>query len=233
MSNRRHNGFYCVNDGLELWFKFRDEKYISNIKTIAEFSERLMDMRDSIYITQRIKKIYGEDWNENSVKFHNEQQYHDDLVAIINSQHFRELQDAKRKAELSEPFKMEDEVFELQNKDITIALNEYELSKIGSEMHICVGGYGNDVRNRGCRIAYIKHNDKYMACLELRVNSNKKETTYTLHQAKLKYNKIVGTNEKYYKIVSDWCEANDIKIITDDMRQRFNNNQKQIIEGGF
>ena len=233
MSNRRYNGFYRANDGLDLWFKFRDEKYISNIKTIEEFTQKLRDMRDSIYVIQRIRAVYGQDWSEDSVKFHNERQFHDDLVAIMNSQHFKELQDAQRKAELSEPFKMEDEVFKLQNKDITIALNEYELSKIGSEMHICVGGYGYDVRNRGCRIAYIKHDDRYMACLELRVVSNKKKITYTLHQAKLKYNELVGTNEKYYRIVSDWCEANDIKIVTDDMRQRFNNNQKQIIEGGF
>jgi hypothetical protein len=68
-----------------------------------------------------------------------------------------------------------------------------------------------------------------MACLELRVSSGKKKT-YTLCQAKLKYNELVGTDEKYYKIVSDWCEANDIKIITDDMRQRFNNNKKQVAE---
>jgi hypothetical protein len=231
--NNKNINFYRINDGLELWFKFRDEKYISNIKTIEEFSEKLRHMRDSIYTIQRIKKVYGQDWNEDSVKFHNEKQFHDDLIAIVNSEHFRELQDAKRKAELSEPFKMEDDVFKLQNKDITIALNEYELSKIGSEMHICVGGYGNDVRYHCCRIAYIKHEDRYIACLELRVNSSKKETTYTLHQAKLKYNEYVGTNEKYYKIVSDWCETNNIKIVTDDMKQRFNNNQKQIIEGGF
>lgn len=221
MSERRDYHIYYANGDLSFWFKFRDEKYISNIKTLEDFSRKFRHIRDSIYTIQRIKKVYGEDWSEDSVKFHNEKQFHDDLVAIVNSQHFRELQDAKRKAELSEPFKMEDEVFELQNKDITIALNEYELSKIGSEMHICVGGYGNDVRYRGCRIAYIKHEDKYMACLELRVSSGKKKT-YTLHQAKLKYNEYVGTNEKYYKIVSDWCEANDIKIITDDMRQRFN-----------
>lgn len=233
ISKKRYYNIYHSKDGLELWFKFRDEKYISNIKTIEEFSEKLRHMRDSIYTIQRIKKVYGDDWSEDSVKFHNEKQFHDDLVAITNSQHFRELQDAQRKAELSEPFKMEDEVFKLQNKDITIALNEYELSKIGSEMHICVGGYGNDVRYHGCRIAYIKHEDRYIACLELRVNFSKKETTYTLHQAKLKYNELVGTNEKYYKIVSDWCESNNIKIITDDMRQRFNNNQKQIVEGGF
>ena len=231
MNERRNYNIYHTNGDLSFWFKFRDEKYISNIKTIEEFLQKYRDMRDSIYTIQRIKKVYGEDWSEDSIKFHNEKQFHDDLMAIVNSQHFKELQDAKRKAELSEPFKMEDEVFELQNKDITIALNEYELSKIGSEMHICVGGYGPDVRHHGCRIAYIKHDDKYMACLELRVSSGKKKT-YTLCQAKLKYNEYVGTNEKYYKIVSDWCEANDIKIITDDMKQRFND-KKQIIEGGF
>ena len=233
MSDKRDYSVFHANVNLTFWFKFRDEKYISNIKTIEEFLQKLRYMRDSIYTIRRIKKVYGDDWNEDSVKFHNEKQFHDDLVAIVNSQHFRELQDAQCKAELSEPFKMEDDVFKLQNKDITIALNEYELSKIGSEMHICVGGYGNDVRYHGCRIAYIKHEDRYIACLELRVNFSKKETTYTLCQAKLKYNEYVGTNEKYYKIVSDWCETNNIKIVTDDMRQRFNNNQKQTIEGGF
>ena len=223
MSDKRDYSVYHANVNLNFWFKFRDEKYISNIKTTKEFLEKLRYMRDSIYTIQRIKKVYGEDWSEDSVKFHNEKQFHDDLVAIVNSEHFKELQDAKRKAELSEPFKMEDEVFELQNKDITIALNEYELSKIGSEMHICVGGYGNDVRNHGCRIAYIKHEDEYMACLELRVSSKKKEKTYTLCQAKLKYNRLVGTNEKYFKIVSDWCESNNIEINTDDMKERFDN----------
>ena len=199
MNKKKYFNIYHAKDGLEIWFKFRDEKYISNIKTIEEFSEKLRHMRDSLYTIQKIKVVYGQDWSEDSVKFYNEKQFHDDLVAIVNSQHFRELQNEKRKAELSEPFKMEDKVFELQNKDITIALNEYGLSKIGSEMHICVGGYGNDVRYRGCRIAYIKHENKYMACLELRVNFSKKETTYTLHQAKLKYNELVGTNENTIK----------------------------------
>lgn len=221
MNNRRNYHFYHANDGLELWFKFRDEKYLSNIKTMQEFSEKLRYMRDSVYTIQRIRNVYGQDWSEDSVKFHNEKQFHDDLVAIVNSQHFRELQDAQRKAELLKPFKMENEVFELQNKDITIALNEYELSKIGSEMHICVGGYGNAVKNGNCRIAYIQEDGEYKACLELRQFKNKGEYVYELHQAKLKYNSYVGTNERYFNIVTDWCKENNIEIKTHDMNKNF------------
>ena len=110
-----------------------------------------------------------------------------------------------------------------ENKDITIALNEYELSTIGNQMHICVGGYGYDVKQRNCRIAYIKDGDEYKACLELRAIKKENKIKYELHQAKLKYNEYVGTNEKYFKIVSDWCKDNNIKIVTGDMNKRANN----------
>lgn len=215
---------YNVNDAIELWLKFRSEEYITNIKTYDEFNSKFWNMRDSIGMLNRIRNVYGDDWNEDSIVFHNEKQYHDALIEITRSQTFKDILDAKRRAEMSEPFKMEEEVFELQNKDITIALNEYELSKIGNEMHICVGGYGNEVRNHNCRIAYIKHNDEYIACLELRAKKNKnKSVVYELRQAKLKYNNFVGTNETYYKIVSDWCEDNQIKIETKDMEPNFKN----------
>ena len=170
-----------------------------------------------------IKDVYGDDWNTESIDFHNERQFHDALVEIVRSETFRNVKDAKRRAIMQEPFKMEENVFKLENKDITIALNEYELGKIGNEMHICVGGYGNDVRYHNCRIAYIKDNDEYVACLELRMIKKNKTITYELRQAKLKYNNYVGTNEKYYNIVSDWCQTNKIEVKTHDMNATFTN----------
>ena len=220
---------YNVSETIKSWLNFRSEEYISNIKTPQEFRTKYSLIRDSLYSIKKIKSVYGDDWNENSIVFNNEKQYHDALIEITSSQAYQDLVDQQRKERLSTPFEMEEKVFELENKDITIALNEYELGVIGNSMSICVGGYGDDVRHRGCRIAYIKHDDEYVACLELRTKQTKKdsEITYELHQAKLKHNAYVGTNEKYYNIVSDWCKANNIEIKTDDMNQRFNKNVQE------
>lgn len=220
---------YNESEIIKFWLDFRSEEYISNIKTPQEFRTKYSLIRDSLYSIKRIKSVYGDDWNENSIVFNNEKQYHDALIEITSSQAYKDLVDQQRRERLSTPFEMEEKVFELENKDITIALNEYELGVIGNSMSICVGGYGDDVRHRGCRIAYIKHDDEYVACLELRTKQTKKdsEITYELHQAKLKHNAYVGTNEKYYNIVSDWCKANNIEIKTDDMNQRFNKNVQE------
>ena len=213
---------YDVNEAISLWLNFRTEEYISNCKNYDVFNTKFWNIRDSIRMIYNIKSVYGDDWNVNScVDFHNEKQFHDSLIEIIKSPSFIEAQDEKRKVELSTPFKMEETVFELQNKNITIALNEYELSKIGAEMHICVGGYGNAVKNGNCRIAYIQEDGEYKACLELRQFKNKGEYVYELHQAKLKYNNYVGTNERYFNIVTDWCNDNNIEIKTNDMNKNF------------
>ena len=212
---------YNINDDIEFWLKFRSEEYISNLKSYNAFDTKFWDIKDSIRMISMIKSVYGDDWNIDSIDFHNEKQYHDSLTEIISSKSFQDAQDAKRKAQMSEPFKMEETVFELQNKDITIALNEYELSKIGAEMHICVGGYGNAVKNGNCRIAYIQENGEYKACLELRSFKQKDKQVYELHQAKLKYNNYVGTNERYFNIVTDWCKDNNIEIKTHDMNKNF------------
>lgn len=211
---------YNAQTSIPFWLKYRSEEYISNLSR-SEFNTKYFHIRDAMYMINTIKDVYGDDWNESSIEFHNEKQFHDALMDITRSQAFKDVKDAQRRLRMQEPFKMEEEVFNLENNDITIALNEYELSTIGNEMHICVGGYGNDVRNHNCRIAYIKDNDEFVACLELRMAKKDKKVTYELRQAKLKYNNLVGTNEKYYNIVYDWCNKNDIKINTYDMEMSF------------
>ncbi len=218
------SGYYNLDDAMEFWLQYRTEKYLSNIESSTDFRNKLWNMKDTMRTIYNIKAVYGQDWDPNAnVKFHNEKQFHDDLMAITRTPAFKEMQDAKRKAELSVPFEMEEEVFKLESKDITIALNEYELTTIGNQMHICVGGYGFDVKHRNCRIAYIKEGDEYKACLELRVIKKDNKVKYELHQAKLKYNEYVSTNERYFEIVTDWCKDNNIKIVTGDMNKRLNN----------
>ena len=87
-------------------------------------------------------------------------------------------------------------------------------------MGICVGGYGEVVESGNSRIAYIKTNGEYIACLELKKRgktADKKGYKYTLVQAKLKYNRHVVTNEEVYAKVLAWCERHNIEIDTCDM----------------
>ena len=67
----------------------------------------------------------------------------------------------------------------------------------------------------------IVEDGEYKSCLELRVSTKNKKNVYELHQAKLKYNNYVGTNERYFNIVTDWCNDNNIEIKTHDMNKNF------------
>ena len=211
---------------LDAWLNKRDEYYISNIKTYDELRNKFYSVKDTICMINQIDAIYGEGWTIGNVTFKNEQQYHDDVMEIRNSRAFLDSQEAKRKEELSKPFKLEDETLALESNEITIAKNRYELSTIGSAMHICVGSYGHSVENSNCRIAYIQEDGEYKACLELRMetDSKTKEIFFKLVQAKLKHNRYVGSEAKYNNIVYNWCQENSIEIYTDDM-------QNKIIEG--
>ena len=220
LKQRNTSSVFNAQRNIPFWLQYRTEEYISNLSS-NDFDTKYWQIRDSINMINIIKEVYGDDWNQDSIEFHNEKQFHDALIEIIRSQTFKDVKDVQRRLQMQEPFKMEEEVFKLENKDITIALNEYELSTIGNEMHICVGGYGNNVRHHNCRIAYIKDNNEFVACLELRMAKKNKKISYELRQAKLKYNNLVGTNEKYYNIVSDWCNENNIEINTNDMQVSF------------
>jgi hypothetical protein len=208
------------NDDLEVWRSYRDEDYISNLN-YYELIDKFNLIHDSLRLLRCIQNVYGDNFN---IDFKNEKQYHDDLTTVYTSKAFIEARELLKQQRLDELFVIEDECFELSNDNIEIAKTERQLCDIGNEMCICVGGYGNDVRERDTRIAYIKDENKYKVCLELKsIKDNKKKDSYKyeLRQAKLTRNRLVGTNEKYYKIVSDWCEENDIAIVTGDMNKRF------------
>ena len=152
-------------------------------------------------LINRIRKVYGTDWDLNSIKFHNEQQLHDDLVRITNSEHFLKLYNAEAYEREHKLFELEDEVFELENDtEIQIARNRATLTNIGQAMGICVGGYGGQVECGHSRIAYLKVNDKYEVCIELTKHKNPdtKKFEYTIVQAKLRYNELVGKKEFYF-----------------------------------
>lgn len=236
--NNRKKSYRCTHTDLsdatmKLWLTYRNETYISNCNyTDIDNKARLME--DSRRLISHIKNVYGEDWDLNSVKFHNEKQFHDELMRITNSDDFIEELNRRKNKEALKPFEMEEEVFELeeQENDFYIAKNRAILTNIGQAMGICVGGYGGKVESGLCRIAYLKENGLYKACIELKKSkdSKTKKMKYTMIQAKMQYNKLVAEDEFYYNKVLEWATRNNIEICTHDMCINSNNG---LAEMGF
>jgi hypothetical protein len=211
-------------DIIQYWKTFRDDKFLSKLNN-KELNRRYILMRDSLRLINNIKEILGDDWDVSSVPFRTEDQYHDDLIKLSNSDLVSEARDKKDNELANRKFKLEDTALKLEeiDNDILIARNRATLTNIGTAMGICVGGYGEVVESGNSRIAYIKTNGEYIACLELRKRgktADKKGYKYTLVQAKLKYNQHVVTNEKVYAKVLAWCERHNIEIDTCDMTDK-------------
>ncbi len=204
---------------IERWLTLRDESYISNCKDYEDFTNKYYILKDAMSMMRLVDDVFGQDWTKDNVTFKTEKQYHDDIQEIYHSEAYRQAKEARDKAQLMEPFKMEDSTYALESNEITIARNRYELSTIGSAMHICVGGYGPDVEKHNCRIAYIQEDGEYKACLELRMETDNKtkKVFYKLVQAKLKHNALARSNAKYNNMVVEWCRENKIDIKTSDM----------------
>ena len=215
-----HHTYKMTDNVMKLWMSYRNEQYLSNLNK-QDLFEKLNYMYDSEMLINRIRKVYGTDWDLNSIKFYNEQQLHDNLVRITNSEDFLRLYNAEAYEREIKPFEMEDDIFELENDtEIQIARNRATLTNIGQAMGICVGGYGGQVECGYCRIAYLKVNDAYEVCIELKKHKNPdtKKFEYTIVQAKLRYNELVGKKEFYYNIVKEWADKHNISIDTYDMK---------------
>ena len=221
---RESSNYFCytyrmTDNVMKLWMSYRDEQYLSNLEG-QELRDKLNEMSDAMHSINKLRKVYGSDWDINSVRFHNEKQFHDEFVRLINSEEFLRLYNAEAYEKERKPFEMEDDIYELEkDTEIQIARNRATLTNIGQAMGICVGGYGGQVESGRCRIAYLKVNDKYEVCIELNKHKNPetKKYEYTIVQAKLRYNELVGKKDFYYNIVKDWATKHNIKINTYDM----------------
>lgn len=227
IEDKNSNGHYYRNTKayyyhiIQYWKTFRDDKFLSKLNN-EELNRRYLLMRDSLRLVNSIKQILGDDWDVSSVPFRTEEQYHNDLIKLSNSDLVREIRDRKDKEFTNKAFKIENSALKLEetDNDILIAKNRATLTNIGTAMGICVGGYGDVVESGSSRIAYIKTNGEYIACLELKKRgktADKKGYKYALVQSKLKYNKHVVTNEEVYAKVLAWCERHNIEIDTCDM----------------
>ena len=219
-SKRAYLRYESSDQSMKLWLQYRNETYISNCN-IKELEKKLELMDDSVRMINSIRKVFGADWDLNSVKFYNEQQFHDDLVRITTSEDYIYLVNKEKNEQQIKPFEMEKDIYDLEEieNDFYIARNRAMLTNIGSAMGICVGGYGNSVESGRCRIAYLKENGVYKVCIELRgyKNSKTNKYEYTVVQAKMQYNGLVADDSEYYTKVMDWVNRNGLAIDTHDM----------------
>lgn len=101
----------------------------------------------------------------------------------------------------------EKQIFEKDYEDYVFrfAIDTQELIKVGNEMHICVGSYGDSALKKVCYIVLMIKEDKYVGCIELSYNKKK------LRQAKAKYNDaIIGEDAK---VLKRWVEETGIDAI--------------------
>ena len=207
----------------QLWLQYRSENYVVNevIQCICKEPFRhgkMQLMRDSVYMISMIKQNLGDDFDINKiVKFKNEVQFHDDINRFFNSDEYFML---VNKEQYKRAFELEQEILALEKpeENIFISTNRGQLSEIGRNMNICVGSYGDLVEHGQCRIAYVTNNNNdYIACIELRPIKDKGKKTYSIVQAKLKYNKLVNTDANMYNKIYNWAVENNLIIDTPDM----------------
>lgn len=158
------------------------------------------DMEKNIYIYKyvdiemmyvRIKNLNIENNEAFTYSFSgNLQEIHDELALIF-----------PKITQKNIPIKYND------SDDILIqSINDYEynlpqdthtLIDIGNEMGICVGSYDKRALNRECIIVSVKHNNKYVGCIEL-------SPKYKLKQAKTKYNYLFDTDNNLLLSLEKW-----------------------------
>ena len=91
-----------------------------------------------------------------------------------------------------------------------LAKDSVELSKIGSEMNICVGSYNNQIIEGETKIVWMKKPDaKHVdVCIEIQQGM--------VVQAKMKHNDLPG--EDLCFVVQEWAANCGLEIVTNDIR---------------
>ena len=214
------------------WLKYRHENYITNyfcdffadrdpkkhymlregisMKALTKHRE----IKDTLAMSVDVSEVLGEKISlKKYFNFKNESQLHDDLILFYNSDEYMHLKDKVTNIE----FKLEKDINKLEYEDFYIAKESRTLNEIGRKMRICVGGYSDDVARGHCRIAYIKENDKYLCCLELKPRISGKKVKYKLVQAKQFANNLAKNDLNLNNKIMQWCNDNNIVIDTYDI----------------
>ena len=100
----------------------------------------------------------------------------------------------------------------IEDIEFKVALSNIELTAIGSQMGICVGGYWNRVEKGELFIVTMQKEGNYIGCLEISKNGE-------LHQAKAKYNHRLEDN--YLELLKQYCIMTNLTIDTHDVKDEY------------
>lgn len=103
--------------------------------------------------------------------------------------------------------------FEKDEYSFVLPENGKDLVIVGRELKNCVGGYVGSVRAKKCTIVYVKYQDEYKICIELKV----KDSKYYINQAKLYANSSLGNDLNALAVVREWMDKNDISDESGDL----------------
>jgi hypothetical protein len=94
----------------------------------------------------------------------------------------------------------------------TVAKSNHELTAIGSQMNICVGGYWSRVETGELFIVSMSKNNKYIGCLEISKDAK-------LHQAKATCNRMLADDE--LKALKKYSLDTNLKTSTNDVPDKY------------
>lgn len=112
-----------------------------------------------------------------------------------------------------------------------LAKDTYELIDVGTEMGICVGGYGHRAADKQLNILIARDAEtKPVICIEI------DEDYYKVKQTKLKYNNTIQQDTIEYKAIKEWIEKHYMFIetyrdIPEELKIAVNSGEKVILRG--
>ena len=158
-------------------------------------------LSDSVRMYEGIPKTHLPNNNGNIKELH-------DALVVVD----RKLRFANKEIELTETEKSLE--MDKSGYSFKLAKDTDTLYDIGKAMGICVGSYGHDAVAKRCTIMTMSKDDRYVACIELRVNKK----AVQMVQLKSRFNHTV----KEIAPIVEWVAATGINAECNDYHNAIN-----------
>ena len=162
---------------------------------------------DSFMLDDSVRMYEGIPKNHLPSNNGNLKELHDALVVVD-----RKLRFANKEIELTETEKSLE--MDKNGYSFKLAKDTDTLYDIGKAMGICVGSYGHDAVAKRCTIMTMSKDDRYVACIELRVNKK----AVQMVQLKSRFNHTV----KEIAPIVEWVAATGINAECNDYHNAIN-----------
>lgn len=142
--------------------KTRSEKSVCNIL----LKEKEFFMQDTINMLFTYREFVGEDLRQELFESGFTEYVHDTLSKISRAQNSKNVKISYEGFEKKYACKIDGYSFHLPK-------TTWEIRQLGSIFHNCVAGYAGDALGKRCVIAYMKKDESYELCIEIKKNEVK------------------------------------------------------------